>query len=94
MLNWVVGITAAVGGIALLVYFDLQSAIPTQEEIKNLNESLPSGCTFHDVGSYGVIDRLIIVECEDRKVTSSYGYMRQQNGKLTEVDLSAAIVID
>lgn len=89
------------GGTAIIVlivagaiYIDKQAAIPTQEEIQNLDRALPEGCIAHDVGSYGKIDKLIIVECEGSRVTSSIGYMREQNGKATEVDLSAVFVID
>lgn len=76
------------------IYFDNQAAIPTQDEIQNLERALPEGCVAHDVGSYGKIDKLIIVECEDSRVTTSFGYMREQNGKAVEVDLSAVFVID
>lgn len=80
--------------VAGAIYIDKQASIPTQEEIQNLERALPEGCVAHDVGSYGKIDKLIIVECESKKVTSTFGYMREQNGKATEVDLSAVFVID
>lgn len=91
-------ILAGIAAFAIIlggaIYLDNQSSIPTQEEINNLNQALPEGCVVHDVGSYGKIDRLLIVECENSKVTSTFGYMQQQNGKSTEVDLSTVVVIE
>jgi hypothetical protein len=89
------------GGAAAIVIIvvvagavDKQAAIPTQEEIQNLEDALPEGCIAHDIGSYGKIDTLIVVECEGSQVTSSIGYMHQQNGKVPEVDFSAVFIID
>ena len=93
-MNYILGgvaVFALMLGTAL--YLDAQAAIPTQEEIDNLNRALPEGCVVHDVGSYGRIDRLLIIDCEGKQVTSTYGYMRQQNGKTTEVDFSTTFVI-
>lgn len=34
---------------------------PTPEQIQNVNENLPEGCTLHDLGRYGQIDNLVVV---------------------------------
>jgi len=66
---------------------------PTPEQQQKLKQSLPEGCTVIEVGQYGSIDSLIIIECEGRRVTASYTYMHQQNGKTSETDRSAVYVI-
>ena len=80
---------ALIGLAALL----LAACEPTEEEKAKLKGTLPEGCTAHDIGSYGEIDNLIIVECTGQMVTSSYSYLHQQNGKASEVDQAAVFVI-
>lgn len=89
----IAGIVAFCALIGIAIYFDAQSAIPTQEERQNLERALPKGCVAHDIGSYGRIDNLIVIECEDRTVTTSYTYMHEQHGKTSETDRSAVFVI-
>jgi hypothetical protein len=95
-MNYLIAITVAaiaaiVGGA---IYYDAYYAsIPSAEEIQNLEKALPEGCVAHDIGSYGKIDKLIVIECEDRTVTTTYTYMHEQNGKASEVDQSATFVI-
>lgn len=72
----------------------LAACQPTEEEKQNLKKALPEGCVAHDVGSYGSIDQLIIIECTGRKVTASYSYMHQQNGKTSETDRAEVFVIE
>lgn len=71
----------------------LAACEPTEEQKAKLKGALPDGCVVHDIGSYGEIDNLIIVECSGHTVTSSYSYLHQQNGKASEVDQSAVFVI-
>ncbi len=93
-MNYVIaGIFGFIVLIGVAIYFDSQAAIPTQEEIQNLERALPKGCTAHDVGSYGRIDNLIVIECENRTVTSTYAYKHEQHGKTSETDRSAVFVI-
>lgn len=76
---------------ALLV---LAACEPTEEERRNLKNALPDGCVAHEVGSYGSIDQLLIIECTGRHVTSNYSYMHQQHGKTSETDRAAVFVIE
>lgn len=76
---------------ALLV---LVACEPTEEEQQNLRNALPEGCVAHEVGSYGSIDQLLIIECTARHVTSTYSYMHQQHGKTSETDRAAVFVIE
>lgn len=66
---------------------------PSPEEIQNLENALPDGCVSHDIGSYGKIDNLVIIECNDRKVSAAYTYMQETRGKSTEIDRAATFVI-
>lgn len=66
---------------------------PSQEEIQNLQNALPEGCKSHDIGSYGKIDNLVIIECDGRKVSASYTYMYESHGKSSETDRAATYVI-
>lgn len=66
---------------------------PSPDEIQNLQNVLPEGCTSHDVGSYGKIDNLVIIECDGRRVSASYTYMYESHGKTSETDRAATFVI-
>ena len=66
---------------------------PTPEQQQKLKQSLPAECELIDIGQYGSIDNLIIINCDGRSVTASYTYMHQQNGKVAETDRSAVYVI-
>lgn len=66
---------------------------PSPQEIQNLQNALPEGCTSHDIGSYGKIDNLVIIECGDHKVSASYTYMYESHGKSSEVDRATTYVI-
>lgn len=72
----------------------LAACKPTEEEKQNLQKALPEGCVAHEVGSYGSIDQLLIIECTGRHVTSTYSYMHQQHGKTSETDRAAVFVIE
>ncbi len=81
--------------IVYAIYYGLThvDSLPSLEEIQNLENALPDGCVSHDVGSYGKIDNLLIIECSDRKVSTAYTYMKETHGKSTEIDRAAAFVI-
>jgi len=81
----------AIAAAALLI---LAACQPTEEEKQNLQKALPEGCVAHEVGSYGSIDQLLIIECTARHVTSTYSYMHQQHGKTSETDRAAVFVIE
>ena len=81
----------ALATVALLI---LTACQPTDEEKQNLKNALPEGCVAHEVGSYGSIDQLLIIECTGRHVTSTYSYMHQQHGKTSETDRAAVFVIE
>ena len=92
--GWILAGVLVVGGlIGVAVYLDSVAAIPTPEEVEALERALPPGCVAHDVGSYGKLDNLLIVECSGREVTASYSYMHEQHGKTSEVDRAATFVI-
>ena len=93
----VIGIIAGVivvgGIIGGAIYLDGRDAIPSPEEIRNLESVLPEGCTATDIGSYGKIDNMVIMVCEDRRVDASYAYMYESHGKSSETDRSAVFMI-
>lgn len=81
----------AIASLSLLL---LAACEPTEEQKTKLKNALPKGCVAHEIGSYGSIDQLIIIECTGREVTAAYTYMRQSNGKTTETDRAAVFVIE
>ncbi len=87
------GIVLVVGLIGAALYFDSKAAIPSPHEIRNLENALPDGCTATDIGSYGKIDNMVIITCDDRSVDASYTYMHEMHGKTSETDRSAVFVI-
>ena len=91
----ITGIFAAIAAlIGVAIYYEVYYAgIPSAEEVRNLERALPKGCVAHDIGSYGRIDNLLVIECEDRAVTTTYTYMHQQHGKTSETDRSAVFMI-
>ena len=90
----IIFITVAIiaGIFAIAVYFSYNSG-PTPEEVERLKNALPAGCAAHDIGSYGNIDNLVIIECEGRDVSASYTYMHESHGKSSETDRAAVYVI-
>lgn len=82
----VVVVVGIIGGVA---YLDSKAAIPSQEEIRNLESVLPEGCTATDIGSYGKIDNMVIITCEGRRVDATYTYMYEKHGKSSETDRAA-----
>jgi hypothetical protein len=54
-------ILVALAGIALA------ACEPTPEQKLKLERSLPPGCAIHDVGEYGPVRHLVIVECQGRR---------------------------
>jgi hypothetical protein len=87
------GIILTVGLIGAAFYFDSKAAIPSPQEIMNLENALPDGCIATDIGSYGTIDNMVIIVCDGRHVDASYTYMHQSHGKTSETDRSAVFVI-
>lgn len=66
---------------------------PTPEQRQKLKNSLPEGCEVIEIGEYGVIDNLVIVNCEGRRVQASVMYDRKNSGKTTRVELDAVYLI-
>jgi hypothetical protein len=76
---------------ALLI---LAACEPTEEEKQNLKKSLPEGCVAHDIGKYGEINRLVIIECTGKNVTATYSSDTRSNGKTSSKYQSAVFVIE
>lgn len=90
----IIGGVILVGGIiGAAIYFDSKAAIPSPQEIYNLERALPEGCTATDIGSYGKIDNMVIISCDDRRVDASYTYMYERHGKTSETDRAAVFVV-
>jgi hypothetical protein len=87
------GIVLVAGIIGAAIYYDSKAAIPSPEQIQNLESVLPEGCTATDIGSYGKIDNMVIITCEDHRVDASYTYMYQKHGKSSETDRAAVFMI-
>ena len=81
----------AILGLALVA---LASCKPTEEQKQRLNETLPDGCVVHDIGSYGSINRMVIVVCDGRNVTSTATTESRSNGRTTSTFTSATFVIN
>lgn len=47
-----------------------------------------------DLGSYGSIDRLVVVTCDGRLTTTTSGVDRRSTGKVTTEHLFTAVYID
>jgi hypothetical protein len=90
--QFIIFIIVACGLIGIVIYSSYNSG-PTPEEVERLKNALPAGCVAHDIGSYGKIDNLVIIECEDRDVSASYTYMHESHGKSSETDRAAVYVI-
>ncbi len=54
----------------------LAACTPSPEQVLKVKSVLPSGCVVHDAGSYGSIDQLVVVVCDDRKTVSTNTYER------------------
>lgn len=54
---------------------------PTAEQIARVNAALPEGCTLTDLGSYGSVQHLIVVNCVDRTVHTSTAQYIKSYGK-------------
>lgn len=78
-------------GAALLL---LAACKPSEEEQRNLRNALPEGCVVHDIGSYGEIQRLIVIECTGRMVTTTYTTDLRSNGKVSSRYTSAVFLIE
>jgi hypothetical protein len=52
-----------------------------QGRIKEMNDKLPKGCTFHDLGEYRS-DRIYMVRCDNSITTTSWEHS-YQSGKTT-----------
>ncbi|MNX90058.1 hypothetical protein D3C86_1220890 [compost metagenome] len=55
-----------IGLVALVEWLNTPSAA----EINTIRQSLPAGCEFRDLGSYGDINHVVAVICDGRKVSS------------------------
>ena len=72
----------------------LAACKPTEEEKQNLEKALPEGCVAHDIGKYGEINRLVIIECTGRNVTATYSSDTRSNGKTSSKYQAAVFVIE
>ena len=83
-----------VGLVGWLIYDSIYGYHgPSPEEIQNLRNALPEGCVAHDVGTYGKIDNMVVIECAGKDVTASYTYMYERHGKTSETDRAVTYVI-
>lgn len=77
----------------LLFILLLTAACTPQERAKEdyrIRQLLPEGCELFDLGEYRQLEQLVVVTCDDRKVTTSSSYNRR--GKNSR-DRMAAVVI-
>ena len=74
----------------LLVLLALTACEPTDEQVAHMREVLPPGCLIQDLGPYGNVSHVIMVQCSGRQ-SRAESYM-QQAGK-TQVPI-ASIQID
>lgn len=65
--------------VAIVALLFLTACEPSAEEQRRVTQQLPPGCTVQDVGSYGDVSHLIIVDCAGRQ-TRTMNY-QQQSGK-------------
>lgn len=54
---------------------------PTDEQVAKVRAALPAGCVVRDLGSYGDINHLVVVTCNDRRTQTQN--FRQHQGKTT-----------
>lgn len=65
----------------------------TPDQRDRLKNALPDGCEVIEVGAYGTIDNLIIINCERHRVQSSIMYSRKPAGKSSRVEFDAIYLI-
>ncbi|MGA0540691.1 lipoprotein [Neotabrizicola sp. VNH66] len=70
------------------------AACETEEEQRDrINRTMPDGCVMSDLGEYKEIDRLIVIQCDGRKTTTTVGTDIHHSGKFTYRDSFVAVRI-
>lgn len=80
--------------LAMAALTALAACEPTEEQKQNLKKALPEGCVAHDIGRYGEINRLVIIECNGRKVSAAYSSDTRSSGKTSSKYQAAVFVIE
>jgi hypothetical protein len=80
--------------LAIAALTVLAACKPTEEEKQKLEKALPPGCVAHDIGKYGSINQLVIIECSGRNVTAAYSSDSRTTGKTTTKYQAAVFVIE
>lgn len=70
---WVLGIAALLGAIILI---DSEMSKPSVDELNRIKQGLGEGCVFKDLGSYGKIDHVVMVQCEGKTATTTSSFDR------------------
>lgn len=71
----------------------LTACDPTDEQRARAHNALPAGCRLIDIGSYGDIKSLVVVNCDGARTTSSNFSWTQPAGKTVTTVQGAALVI-
>lgn len=59
-------IIAAVGAVLLLAGCESQ-----EQQFKRIENNLPNGCKITDLGEYGRIDNVLVIQCGNQTTTTS-----------------------
>lgn len=80
-----------IGVLALGIILGACSLSPEKiaQAQNDFQNRLPSGCTFHDLGEYLDVRRVIMIKCTNRNTTSIS--TEAQNGKYTNSEFAVTI---
>jgi len=80
---------AVVAFIVGLVWVINKFEEPTSTQLNKINSQLPEGCVFKDLGEYGTVDSVVMVDCKHRDTTTTTSYDR--HGKTSETNTTVKV---